>query len=523
MSNELIKETITLNQCAGKETTQVLLEGDLIVPDVKPDVSAILRTDAEVFFDRTEVTADRISFSGKLNLYALYLAKGSEKPVHSMNASAPVEDFLNMDGVNKDMWVEISAHIANIDYKLLNDRKISYRAVVDVTITAEAKSSYEIVSNIKDLPETQIKRRPLAVNRTVENKEDRFTVKEELSIPTGKPNIRDLLQTSVAIANKEVKVGNGRVTVSGELIISTLYRGDDDESVIEFVEHETPFNGMIDAPGARDGMFGDVTLRVRDHYAQAKPDADGEDRVIGVEVSIGATVAVSSQSEIMVLSDAYCINKNVNMVTEPVKYPRLVCRNKNQCPIKEDVGIDANCPDILQIFRVTGSADIDDIRILDDKLVVEGIINADVLYIAENDDAPLYNFKTTLPYKQVIEMKGAAPDMEADVECSIDHTGFNMLSGKEMELRFLLNFNAKVTDRVESSVITDVTFSDIDKTLLDRMPSMTIYVAQKGDSLWNIAKRFNTSIEELVDVNEIENPDKIYPGQKLLILKKIYA
>jgi hypothetical protein len=159
MATELIKEKIILNRNIGKENTQVLLEGDIIVPDIKPDMAYILKTDADVSLDNTEISSDRINFSGKLNLKVLYLAKGSEKPVHSISATAVIDDFMNIEGVNKESWVELSSNIANIDYKMLNDRKVSFRAIVDVGVNAHTKAEYEVVSNITELPEDQIKRR----------------------------------------------------------------------------------------------------------------------------------------------------------------------------------------------------------------------------------------------------------------------------------------------------------------------------------------------------------------------------
>lgn len=43
------------------------------------------------------------------------------------------------------------------------------------------------------------------------------------------------------------------------------------------------------------------------------------------------------------------------------------------------------------------------------------------------------------------------------------------------------------------------------------------YVVQPGDTLSTIAKKFNTSVETLVDLNNISNPNLIYPGQVLKI------
>ena len=45
----------------------------------------------------------------------------------------------------------------------------------------------------------------------------------------------------------------------------------------------------------------------------------------------------------------------------------------------------------------------------------------------------------------------------------------------------------------------------------------TTYVVKKGDTLSHIAKRFGTTVNELVRLNNIKNPNLIYVGQKLKI------
>lgn len=518
--NELIKETIVLTRRLGKETTQMLLEGDIIVSDAKPDMAVILKTDARACIDRTEVSTDRVSFTGKLHLKVLYLAKGSDKPIHSMSAVMPIDDFIKMDGVDKEMWVEATATVSNMDYRMVNDRKVNYRAAIDIRISAEAKVNHEVVTGIADLPESQVKKTRLSVNRTIECKEERFTVKNDLPLPPGKPNIRGILQSDAIMTNKEIKVMGGRVGVTGEITISTLYMGDDD-GIVEFVEHELPWSGQIDAVGARDGMLGDLTLNISDFNVTVGRDDDGEDRVICAEAVVTASVRVTSQGEAVILEDAYYINKNLIFNRENVRFPRLVCRNKNQCPIKEVVQLDPECPDMLQIFQVTGDLVLDNVRLYEDRIVVEGIISSNILYIANKDDSPLYNYKAFLPFKQTIEAKGAMPQMEISIDHTIDHIGFNMLSDREVEVRCLVSFNARVVENRETGVITDILFEDMDRAFLDKTASVTVYCIQPGDSLWDIAKKYNTSPEDLIEINELSGAEDIYPGLKLLVLKKV--
>jgi murein DD-endopeptidase MepM/ murein hydrolase activator NlpD len=46
---------------------------------------------------------------------------------------------------------------------------------------------------------------------------------------------------------------------------------------------------------------------------------------------------------------------------------------------------------------------------------------------------------------------------------------------------------------------------------------MRTYTIRRGDTLWALARRFNTSIDKLVEANGIKNPDLIITGHKLRI------
>ncbi|MDR1638769.1 MAG: DUF3794 domain-containing protein [Clostridiales bacterium] len=520
MENQLVREKVSLDQAIDTESTQILLEGDIIVPDVKPDMALLLQNDAKVIIERVDVSSDRVNFIGKLELDVLYIAKGPDKPIYSMSVSAPIDDFLTLEGVSKDMWVSAKAEIANIDYKMLNDRKINYRAVINVSVSADYSDAQEVVVDVQDIPPSQVLKSSLSLNKTIENKLDHFKVKEQITIPASKPNIREILQCTAQLANKDIRVANGRVNIAGEILVSTLFKGDDDESFVEFVENDLPFNGSVDVSGAKDDMFADVSLAIQDQYVGVRADADGEDRVIDIEISIGVSVKVYSSDSIEILDDAYATDQDIKITKTPVTYPRLVCRNRNQTTIKEVVQIDPDSPDILQIFKVKGVSVLDDIKIIEDKIIAEGIIKADVLYVAQSDETPLFNYQTVLPYKQVIETKGASPGMNINLDISVDHVAFNMLSSRETEVRFLLTFNTQVVEEKTVEVISDVEFVPLDQSYLDNMASLTVYIVQPGDSLWKIAKKYNTSIDEMLSVNDIDNPAKVYPGQKLLILKK---
>src|SRR4051812_8507262 len=46
---------------------------------------------------------------------------------------------------------------------------------------------------------------------------------------------------------------------------------------------------------------------------------------------------------------------------------------------------------------------------------------------------------------------------------------------------------------------------------------MQIHVIQPGESIWQIAQRYSTTVQEIILINNIQNPSMIYPGKILSI------
>ena len=102
-------------------------------------------------------------------------------------------------------------------------------------------------------------------------------------------------------------------------------------------------------------------------------------------------------------------------------------------------------------------------------------------------------------------------DVEKPVQKSIDELAQEVIDGKwgnqpERSQRLeAAGYNYdKVQDRV-NEILTGNGSAD------------QVYIVQPGDTLSEIAERFNTSYQKIAKDNEIENPNLIYPGQRLVI------
>lgn len=519
---EIIKKNITIDRKMGKENSQILIEGDIIVPDIKPDINIVLETNATAYIDNKEIINERISFKGNMDINVLFISKGESKEIQSMSSTYPINDFINMENLDKSMTVFTSLSISNLDYKLINDRKVSFRVLIDVVAEVLAKNDIEIVSNIEGLDERQLKLTRANVNKLVCSKFDRFNIKDEAEISTVKPNIKEILNMNLSIMNKDVKVFSNKVTITGDIKMCVLYKGEEEGEIVTYFEQEIPFNGSIEVDGADEGMIADVKLEIQDSNTSISQNADGEDRIVALDTHIGCNIKVNCEQEMTVLEDAYALDKELVIQKSIQIYPQFVCKNKNQATIKDVIKLENDCPEVLQVLKVTGNTIIDNIQIMDNKVIVDGIIECKLLYIANDDNYPLYFTNAIIPYSQAIDAKGTKADISiVDINATLETISVNIVSDKDVEFRVIANFDTTITNENEISFITEVETYDIDRERLDKIASMTVYILEEKDTLWNLAKKFNTLVPDIMELNEIEDEINLKIGQKLLILKNI--
>lgn len=83
-----------------------------------------------------------------------------------------------------------------------------------------------------------------------------------------------------------------------------------------------------------------------------------------------------------------------------------------------------------------------------------------------------------------------------------------------------------ISDLVDRDKYTKEIFLN-DKTKLPKIENpktnsndtkTVIYTVKRGDSLWKIARKYNTTINEIVKINNIKNPNLIYVGENLKII-----
>ena len=81
---ELMKESVRLSQTVYKGETRVMAEGDVVVPDIKPDILKLLQVDAVSYITNAETSDGVLNIEGCVDLTILYIPDREGERIRSI-------------------------------------------------------------------------------------------------------------------------------------------------------------------------------------------------------------------------------------------------------------------------------------------------------------------------------------------------------------------------------------------------------------------------------------------------------
>ena len=121
-----------------------------------------------------------------------------------------------------------------------------------------------------------------------------------------------------------------------------------------------------------------------------------------------------------------------------------------------------------------------------------------------------------LPFQQVVKIPELKSNMQPQVNVEASDIEYKSVGGNQEQIR--LNMNVSVTNNEVRNVDT-VKNVEITDEELPKMPSIVVYYVKVDDTLWKIAKKFRTTVNELKELNSLTD-DTIYPNQEIIIMNR---
>lgn len=519
---ELIKKNIHMNKLKCQTDIQLTFDDDFNVPDVKPDISKIIKEQGQINISEIKAMSGKVMVKGTLNFIVLYVSEDGNRPIHNIMGEIPFDEIVNMDEACAEDNILFRWEVEDLNTSIINSRKLSVKSIVLFSFMAEDIYDEETAVGVEGDDTVQYMNKKVDLTQLTMNKKDTYRIKDEINLPSNKPNIFEILYSDVSLRNTDVRLLEDKMSLKGEILLFILYIGEDEDNTIQYIETEVPFSGTIDCNGCNEDMISDVDITIHSKGLEIKPDSDGEERVIGLEVILDLDLKAYEDEEIDILSDVYSTSKELVPVIKDAYYENLVMKNNSKVRVVDQIRVGANEPRILQICNASGVVKVDDNTIIENGIEVNGIIESQILYITEDDNRPMNSIKSVIPFTQVVEIKGINADSIYRIKPNLEQINVMMLDGEELEVKAVINLNVIVFDKIRESIITDMKIEDIDLDKLQEMPSIIGYITKTDDSLWKIAKHYYTTVDSIKEMNGLAQ-DRIVPGDKLLILKKVDA
>jgi len=526
VSLKLKKETIKLNEVVYAQYGRTTAENDIIVPDVKPDILKILQVDGTAIVTQKMVQQDKIVIQGNVNINVLYCPDlDSGARVKSMTGTQMFTHVVDAPGVRPNMSLFCEAEVEDIEFTLLNSRKINVRAHVGANVKAFNPMEIEVATQCQDDESLQTKGEIIRASNIVFEGEKEVVVRDVVEVPAGKGAISEVFKIDTFVRQREIMMVENKIVVKGDIDICTLYssvefaaaQGEEFEQEVEtinFMEHQIPFNEVLDVEGLMEDMDGEIDYSIKEIFFDVVADSAGEKRVVNLELTICASIHATEIVEINSIEDAYATDGDIDIKKGMYNIEQLIGRQATQISHRDLAPILSDMPPIAQLINCKSKPMVTGINVEDGKASVAGSIETSILYLSNDAHNPVCAAKHKSEFTHLIEINGMEDHVVCEAKLDIEHLTFNMTTDREVDLRFIVGLAARAVKAAQTEIVEEIHW--VETAAIDPRPSIVIYFVQKGDTLWDIAKKYKTTPAEIIESNGLEG-DALSTGQQLMI------
>ncbi len=497
-------------------TDQFYIDDDYNVPDAKNDVKKVILGEGTLTVEDMKVVENYIRVSGKLNFKVLYVTEEGETRLSCLEGRIPFEEMIYLEQEPAgNLFVQSSS--ADITVTAIHSRKLSIKTLAELSICSEGKQESELTVDIEC--ETLLYKRFESKEflKVFTTKKDTYRIKEEVSISGTKENIGTLLWTEVTGRKLDTRLEADELRLQGELQLFCFYESLDGKT--DWIEQAVPYEGRIECYGAQDHMYHQIYPELTDVNIDVRMDEDGEMRLIGVEATLEVRLTVYEEERLEILADAYSLDQICTPKITEEEMERLLLQNHSKCKVSEQLSLPEIKDDILQICHNSARIQIEHTESTEGGIQIEGVLHLSFLYVKADDEIPFDTWQGMVPFAYLLESNGTADDMRYGLTYAVEQLSVGLLGTDEIEVKAVLAFNSFLKAPVRIRNIKEIEFVPFDMEEIEKRPGITGYIVRDGDILWDLAKKYNTTVEGIMEVNDLESGD-IKAGDRLLIFKE---
>ena len=504
MELEIKRETVSSSHLVFDACAEQPVEADLILPDYNPDIAKILKCLVTPVVTSYSISNDRVDVEGYAKITVIYV--GETEPC--------IKTYENRFDFSKKIEIKTEADFvcvgAKNDYvncRAINSRRLSVTGAVQICVKAYAKRQEQLTVDAEG-DGVQTKKEKLSLSSLCTHTVKDFVLSQELDLPESKPAFSTSVRCEAAIVITDCKIIPNKVIIRGDAYLHLLYCADDGRNTLTGVDLSLPVSQVIECDGIDEGCRNDLNVSVL--CCEVTPRSDIGNSV-NVELSARATVQAYKNDELLVVTDAFSTVYATEIKKKSVTSERFIEKKTTDTSAHVKVNVDAEGFRVIDAFAVLSG---EKVMQQSDGLFVASRLS--VCVIGEDHEGNVLFFERTEMVEVPIDKDNLPPSTAFSATVSVMGISYSSQGGNAVDLKVDLRVNVTASELLSVSYVDEITVKYDEKKACDEQVALCIYYADRGETVWDIAKRYNTSAQAIEQENNVED-GVISEGMMLLI------
>lgn len=168
----------------------------------------------------------RVTLNGQLRVQILYLDDTTEHGLHQIEDIIPFQKTQMLGEQSTKENTQVIWKLEDITVSMINSRKMGIHGLISFQFTVEESRDVQAVVEIHGVSDVSICRKKMELLELKHQKKDVFRIKENLTLPSGKPTISQILWDTMQLRGIEIRPSEGKLEIKGEMFLFLLYEGE---------------------------------------------------------------------------------------------------------------------------------------------------------------------------------------------------------------------------------------------------------------------------------------------------------
>lgn len=512
-NNKPLTQNIEMPAFDGSVPTE--LSADYILPDTYPDVKKILRTTARPVLIGRYISGRRLEFSGAVDYIIVFCADGENgESVHSVHFAGEwngaVGELDDLDTAEISVTPRITACTA----RLANPRKLSLRSTVSADVKVRRLASCTPRCEGAATMEEELKLERLT--ETVSSGRHRsfmaepLRISENLEPDSSEPPIDSIIACKAEIRFHEarpVSDDNGfTAALKGTAYVDCIYKSAADSGVYRSFERKIPISYIVSADDVSahfencrpDSLTARAEAIPVELNAAVGEDNYGERRVVELDLTADVAVHIMGSEEVPLVLDMYSTERDCECELSDIDYTAPAKLYTSNFSVGENLSREElKLPEGASIINATAEVTAGTLSIERGRGTLTG--SAAVSCIYADGAGGFGSAEAALP----IKYEFAAGDVNEPIAfvCGMNASDMRVrIDNDRVYFDFEVSLDAEVCEKKRRRTVNAIRLiGEPRRALTDA--SMTLCYMTPGDTLWEIAKRYNTTVGAIEAAN----------------------